>query len=170
MNSSVRFLAARDAMAIESLHRGGFLRLRVRGQSMLPSIWPGDIVEVQACALRNLKPGDVVLAFRENRFILHRFVADSDRGFVLRGDSMPSADPAYPADALLGKAIRVERSGRCAEPSRLGLPSRILGIVFCRFSWARQLALKLRQSMKAAVANSALPNDVAADVCQCEAP
>lgn len=169
MNSSLRFLLQRDALAIESLRHGGSLRLRVHGQSMLPTVWPGDVVEVQASTLRNIDRGDLVLAYRDEHFILHRYIAESGDGFVLRGDSMPCPDPEYPPGSLLGKAIRVERSGSCGPPRRFGWLSRILGQVICHSDWMRHIALRLHQ-MRLADSNGAAVNDIAADICPCEEP
>jgi hypothetical protein len=36
--------AERSALAADALNQGGLLRLRVHGESMLPTIWPGDVV------------------------------------------------------------------------------------------------------------------------------
>lgn len=88
----------------------GRVRLRVYGQSMLPALWPGDVVEIESCALENVQPGEIVLAQRDGRLFLHRFLAPCPpNGFLLRGDSMPGPDPQYFREALLGRLVsRVE--------------------------------------------------------------
>src|SRR5262249_41613363 len=101
--------AQREALAIEALRRGGRVRLKVWGESMLPALFPGDTVEVAACALAGVRRGEAVLALRDGRFYLHRFLGSHDGGFRTRGDSVPKADPSFPADALLGKLVAVSR-------------------------------------------------------------
>ena len=77
----------RCALATESLQASGRLRLQVHGESMLPTLWPGDLVEIRSCSVAEVLPGEIVLAFREGRFFLHRFVGRLQaNGFLLRGD------------------------------------------------------------------------------------
>src|SRR5208282_2941797 len=67
--------AVRSALVADSLRRGGCLRLQVHGESMLPALWPGDVVEIAGCSPEDVRPGEIVLALRDGRFFLHRFVA-----------------------------------------------------------------------------------------------
>ncbi len=115
---------------------GSFVRLRVYGESMLPTLWPGDIVEITSCSVADVRHGEIVLALHDGRLFLHRMVAATPGGFVLRGDSMPGPDPLFPSDALLGRLT--------SRRSRSVL-SRVLGKVFCHCGPARRLALQLRQ-------------------------
>jgi|SRR5208337_226110 len=125
-----------------ALEGGRSVRLRVHGESMLPTLWPGDVVEITSCSLADVRPGEIVLARHGGRLFLHRLVAATAEGFVLRGDSMPGADPPFPSDALLGR-LRGMVDGR----SRSVL-SRALGTVFCHCGPARRLALQLHQRRK----------------------
>jgi len=130
-----------EAVAVEVLHGSGRLRLQVRGESMLPALWPGDLVEIVACSPTEVGPGEIVLAFRESRFFLHRLLSEHGRdGFLTRGDSMPCPDPVFPSAAILGKLIRVVRAGHTvSEPARSW--SRAIGIFFCYCDSARRAAL-----------------------------
>jgi hypothetical protein len=123
------------------------VRLRVHGESMLPALWPGDEVEIANCSLTDLRPGQIVLALREGRFFLHRFVAQrGPDNFVLRGDSMPNPDPVFPAEALLGGLVS---SGGAFHRPRLTKLSRTVGVLLCHCAPARRLALKLHSMRKA---------------------
>ncbi len=144
--------AQRSALAAESLRQGGRLRLQVRGESMLPTLWPGDVVEIARCSPDDVRPGEIVLALRDGRFFLHRFVARQTDSFLLRGDSMPAYDPQFPSEALLGRLVhRVERwqfhSEVAQGEARLVPPLRpwswAFGKLFCHCGPARRLALKL---------------------------
>jgi hypothetical protein len=129
-----RALLAAD-LAAESLRASGRLRLRVRGESMLPTLWPGDVVEIASCSIEDVRPGEIVLAVREARFFLHRVVGRSSTGgFLLRGDSMPHPDPKFSDCALIG---RMESSPRSVPWPRA------IGLLLCYFGLARRLGLKI---------------------------
>lgn len=137
--------AERSALAADALRRGGRLRLQVRGESMLPSVWPGDMVEIADCPLEDVHPGEIVLALREDRLFLHRFLARcGPDGFQLRGDSMPAPDPIFPSAGFQGRLDQVTRAGRSIPLSvRLGPWFRALGLLLCYCGIARRLALKV---------------------------
>jgi hypothetical protein len=141
------WMAESSVLAADGLRQGGYLRLRVYGESMLPALWPGDEVEIKSCSLQNLRLGEIVLAMRDNRFFLHRLVATSpSNGFLLCGDSMPGPDPLFPAEALLGHLVANANRGLriCALRPGFGAKcSRALGLLLCQFSLARRVALKL---------------------------
>jgi len=125
---------------------------------MLPTLWPGDVVEIEGSSLKDVRPGDIVLALRGGRLFLHRLVSyGSLDGFVLRGDSMPASDPVFPADALLGRLARVPGEGHndTASTLRAGFGigfgvrwARALGVLLCHSGVARRLALKLQSRRK----------------------
>jgi hypothetical protein len=103
----LRWRAAGSALVADALCGRGSLRLRVHGESMLPTLWPGEVVEIEGCPPEEVRPGEIVLARRDGRLFLHRLVAPcAPNGFRLRGDSVPGADPPYPPEALLGKLVR----------------------------------------------------------------
>jgi hypothetical protein len=135
-----------SVLAADGLRQGGYLRLRVYGESMLPALWPGDEVEIESCSLENLRPGEIVLAMRDNRFFMHRLVATSaSSGFLLCGDSMPAPDPSFPAEALLGHLVaKADRGLRSfvLGPGFGAKCSRALGWLLCHFNLGRRLALR----------------------------
>lgn len=146
MISSASLSPQREALASETLRRTGRLRLQVHGESMLPALWPGDVAEIAACSLSDVQRDEIVLAFREGRFFLHRFLAPREHsGFLTRGDSMPGPDPEFPSEAFLGKLTQLVRTGRTL-PARASLPirlwSRPVGMFFCYCGVARRAALR----------------------------
>ena len=161
MNTSLDTLTAeRSALAADALRAGGRLLLQVRGESMLPMLWPRDVVEIASCSIEEARPGDIVLALRGGRFFLHRFLARCEpSGFLLQGDSMPSPDPRFPDEALLGRlAGREDRCARQAYRGQYGVRRQFapfrpvlplhpwfwaIGRLLCYCEPARRLALKL---------------------------
>jgi hypothetical protein len=147
--------AERALLVADSLRASGRLRLRVRGESMLPNLWPGEVVEIASCSAENVSPGEIVLALRDGRFYLHRFVGRfPSGGFLLRGDSMPAVDPEFSSDGLLG------RLGRQVP---LGVWSRAVGRLLCYCQPARSLALKIHavgQRRRDLQVEAAVVNDI----------
>jgi hypothetical protein len=147
--------AERSALVADALRAGNpslRVRLRVYGESMLPSLWPGDTVEITPCTPEDLQTGEIILALREGRLFLHRLIAPStQRGFLLRGDSVPAPDPLFPPEALVGRLVgrnlslgttRFATSWFAA--SRIGTVwSRAWGMLFCHWGFARRVALRL---------------------------
>jgi len=149
-----------SALVAESLRASGCSRLRVRGESMLPALWPGDVIEIASCSPEDARPGEIVLALRDGRLFLHRFLAPCEpSGFLLRGDSMPGPDPQFPSEALLGRLVQKVDEGRTVCPAVLrpgfrakwlGVKwSRALGALLCHCGVARRLALKLHSRRQA---------------------
>ena len=134
--------AERSALLAEALQLQERQRLQVYGQSMLPALWPGDIAEVEACRVSEVRRGDIVLAHRDGRLFLHRFLGDSpDGGFLLRGDSMPMPDPVFPPEAMLARLVSAAPRRRRFGSLSSGW-SRALGLLLCYCGIARRAALR----------------------------
>jgi hypothetical protein len=152
--------AERSALLAEALQRSGRLRLRVHGESMLPALWPGDVVEIANCSLEDVQSGEIVLAWRDGRLFLHRLIAPATpKGFRLRGDSVPASDPLFPPEALLGRLVRCgdRRFDEDRVPSMSAVHidfgaswlrvkyCRAVGLLLCHCGWARSFALQLHR-------------------------
>jgi signal peptidase I len=61
-------------LAEEVVRSFGRLRLRVVGASMLPAVWPGDLLSVRSDDAAEVQPGDIVVFRREERLVAHRVV------------------------------------------------------------------------------------------------
>lgn len=96
--------------------RAAQLRFRVKGESMAPTLRPGDEVLVEAVSLEALRPGDLVLVQEEGRSLLHRFLGVRRQGgqrmVLTGGDRLWRADPPCPEEALKGRAVAILRGGR----------------------------------------------------------
>jgi hypothetical protein len=133
--------AERSALAAVALQKSGYLRLRVHGESMLPAIWPGHVIEIASCSLADVRPGEIVLAQRDGRLFLHRFVRSrfdarvSAVEFLLRGDSMPDCDPPFPAHSLLGRLATSPQKVDSAMPSPAGSATNLSGKLHLSKTW-----------------------------------
>jgi signal peptidase I len=121
----------RNLLAGDVVRTFGEIQLRVTGSSMLPTLWPGDLVRIESRQFARLAPGEVVFYLREGRLYLHRLVAKREIGrdplLITRGDAMPADDPPVPRSALLGVATAVRRHGQWVQlPSTRSLLGRMV--------------------------------------------
>ncbi|HTW25062.1 MAG TPA: S24/S26 family peptidase [Candidatus Baltobacteraceae bacterium] len=105
--------AVEMALAEEVLRSYGRLRMVARGSSMVPSIFPGDVLVIKRDPLARLRPGHIVLASRDGRFFAHRVVRLTALGgkprVITRGDALNQNDPAFLHDEILGRVTAVIR-------------------------------------------------------------
>jgi signal peptidase I len=147
------------SLAAEVVRSGAQLRLRVQGTSMLPSLWPGDVLRIENDG-PEISPGEIVLAEREGRFFVHRLVRRTEREgsvyWITRGDSMPSDDRAVATSDVLGRVSAVERRNVLIFPCRKVSQLRhLLAWTLCHCGLVRRIALRvhatrIRRETKAA--------------------
>ena len=108
-------------LAAEVLRRFGEIRFIARGSSMIPSIFPGDLLIVRSQRIADSCHGQIVLCLREGRFWAHRLMRKWREGsrFVLatRGDALSQEDPALDEGQMLGRVTSIVRYG---QPMDLG--------------------------------------------------
>jgi hypothetical protein len=136
----------KQELMLDALRRHGSCRLRVSGTSMLPTLWPGDVVSIESRRLSELRVGDIVLYDRCGRFFLHRLVALPAERFpgrlVTRGDSMPQADPAVRVESVLGVLATVRRGEDWkVVPGTMPRMSRLAAALLARSGGLVRLAL-----------------------------
>ena len=138
------------ALAAQVLQSFGTLRLEVTGLSMLPSVWPGDILFLDRRDMSAIAPGDIVLFARQGKLVAHRVLCktsvDDQPHAITRGDSMVSPDdPVSPAE-LLGTVQYILRDGEYLEPGEdLSFWARATSPLVRRSAWfARFLAFMHR--------------------------
>jgi len=151
--------AHQRSLAADILRSGGSVRLQALGTSMLPSIWPGDLLVIDGNPQGHVIMGDLALVAGENRFFVHRVVgeqkAQGQVRWITRGDILSADDPPVSASELLGRVSAIHRNGRVTIPSRrLSLPRRVLARVLGHYTSFRSLALRLHAIRCTAVASS----------------
>jgi signal peptidase I len=109
-------------LAAEVVGTFGEIRLRVFGTSMVPSIFPGDLVSVERAVVSEVSSGEIVLYAREGRMFVHRVVARTGSAehslLIVRGDRLRHNDPPVSFPELIGRVTRIERG-----PSKIPVPS-----------------------------------------------
>jgi signal peptidase I len=101
-----------EELASQLLRRGGQLRIKARGGSMIPFIWDGDRVLVRPAGSAEILVGDVICyETSPGRLFLHRVIKRDREQFVTKGDALDFTDLVSPGQ-VLGKVVAVERDGR----------------------------------------------------------
>jgi signal peptidase I len=131
------------SLACDILRSGGTLRLQALGTSMLPCIWPGDVLTLQSISGDDITVGDVVLFVRAGRFFVHRVVRKEGSGWITRGDAVPQNDPPVEITELLGTATSIQRNGRVITPRRPNFAEHFLARLLCHSDFCRNLFLRL---------------------------
>ncbi len=97
--------------------QGATLRTPARGVSMQPLICDRDILTIVPLANHAPRAGDVI-AFTlpgSGKLTIHRVVARTEGGWILRGDSSAQDDGVIPRSEMIGIVTRVERQGRAVR-------------------------------------------------------
>jgi Peptidase S24-like len=130
--------ALKCQLAAESLRSSGRLRLQVNGWSMMPTIRPGDILEIERVSSGCVSTGAVVLFARDGKLIVHRVTAKlrgcgGNYSFVAQGDAMLESDPLFSSSALLGRICLISRNNKeILSSASLSLPQRVVRSVLRR--------------------------------------
>ena len=141
-------------LAGEVVRTFGRVRVRVTGTSMIPAVWPGDVLVVERRAVERIERGEIAVAERDGRLLAHRVIgARADVGgarltagatLATHGDSLLAADEPLRAEELLGTVISIERGAGARRPRRkLGIGARILAAVARRSSMAARVFVRL---------------------------
>lgn len=103
-------------LAAEVLHRFGEVRFIAHGSSMIPSIYPGDLLTVRSDSASDARRGEIVFFLLGGRPFVHRVMRKwPERNrvvFATRGDALPKEDPSIDASQLLGRVTQIQRRGK----------------------------------------------------------
>jgi len=99
-------------LVVEVARDFGEVRLKVTGASMLPAIWPGDVITVRRRGIAELGPGQIVLSRRGGRLLAHRITRIRGNFLTTRGDSLECDDPPITESDIVGEVVYLVRNGR----------------------------------------------------------
>ncbi len=146
--------AVKCDLAAEVIRASGRLRIRVLGGSMLPALWPGDVLNIEAVPFEELRPGAIAVFERDGRVWAHRVAGNRGGTLVTRGDALSQDDPPVLPEHLMGRVASVERGRfRIVPAASLTLPQRFLRVLLCRWDLFRAVALRLH-AMRSGVVRS----------------
>ena len=138
-------------LAAEVLRSSGRLRLRVSGASMLPAVWPGDVLSVSRRSAAQALPGDIILFARQGRLFAHRVVERTiHQGaayWITRGDRLDHHDPQVSSRELLGRITSIQRGHRRIVP-RLSFWGRIASWILRRSEFCTRLLLRFSRKQE----------------------
>jgi signal peptidase I len=130
-------------LAIEILRSGSAVRLKALGSSMLPALWPDDVLTIEPVAATAARPGEIVLCIRDGGFVIHRLVLEQAEEWTTRGDAMPVCDPPFQANEVLGRVVKIERGWHVLKPKPQDFLGRMAGWMVCHFNFCQRLALRV---------------------------
>jgi hypothetical protein len=133
------------SLAAEVLEQNGTVRFRVSGQSMLPTLWPGDVLTIQSKQLDEVDPGELVLYQRRGRFFVHRLISrlGAANYFVTRGDCMAESDSPLSREQFLGVVTAIGRGETVIVPSQTrSLANRLLAFMLWEIEPLQRLVLR----------------------------
>jgi len=118
-------------LVAEVLSTSGSVRIKAHGASMLPAVWPGDILLVRREDCSDASPGNIILFGRQGQLVAHRVVerrtCPDGVQWVTRGDSIGVADAPVLPQELLGRVVAIDRGTRTLTTEQS---------IFCRItSW-----------------------------------
>ncbi|HEY1206197.1 MAG: S26 family signal peptidase [Bryobacteraceae bacterium] len=136
--------AAKCSLAAEVVRISGRLRLRVLGGSMLPALWPGDVVDIRAVPFAELLPGEIAVFHRDSRVWAHRVVENNGAALLTRGDAVPQDDPPVLPEHLMGRVVSIQRGrSRIVPAAALTRFQRLLRFLLYRSDFFRAVVLRL---------------------------
>ena len=134
------------SLVCDALRLAGRLRLRVQGASMLPALWPGDVLTVDS----NSEPlvcGDIVMVERDGRLFVHRLVARDGSYWITCGDAVPQNDPPVESRNVLGKIVGIQRGKREWSPrANVSLFEQCVARLLAKSDCLKSLALRSRNA------------------------
>ena len=107
---------------------------------MLPAVWPGDVLDIERRAMREVRTGDIALFERHGRLAAHRVIEHHGSWFLAKGDTLRHPDPPVTGAELLGIVSGIVSRDKSIRPSRrTGLPGRITAFLVRRAPGAARL-------------------------------
>jgi hypothetical protein len=113
---------------------------------MVPTLWPGDELQVRALGLAEPSRGELLLFVRDGRLCTHRLIGRVDDAggaqLITRGDAATISDPPVAASEILGTVASISRDGR-EIPIASSATRKLLSFAIRHSDLIRRAALKI---------------------------
>ncbi|HMH12541.1 MAG TPA: S26 family signal peptidase [Edaphobacter sp.] len=109
---SQQYSALGRELVVDVARSFGEVRLKVSGASMIPAVWPGDVITVRRRDFAELQPGQIVLYRQEEKLVAHRIACVRGDRLTTRGDSLCYDDPPIRESDIVGQVVCLLRNGR----------------------------------------------------------
>jgi signal peptidase I len=126
----------------EVARRLGRVQLKVAGASMVPVLWPGDLVTVERCDPAELEPDAIIVFRQKEKLVIHRLMRRAGDGFIARGDARPCCDDPVTSAEIIGRVGSIVRDGRTVSRQH-ALWQKIAGAALRRSERCTRLFLRL---------------------------
>jgi len=148
-------------LAGEIVRTFGRVRVRVTGTSMIPAVWPGDVLVVERRAVEKIQRGEIAVAERAGRLVAHRVISAAPNCVALaphaapassaviaplltRGDSQLAPDEPLHPEELLGTVVLIERGRAARQPRRaLNFAAKLVAGMAQRSTTATRVLVRL---------------------------
>jgi signal peptidase I len=148
METSARLRAETTCeLVTEVANRFGEVRLKVTGASMLPAIWPGDVLTAQRTVVAALRPGQIVLCRRQDQLVAHRIIGAAYGQLITRGDTLPQDDPPVGLSDIVGHVVSIERNGRLVN-MQWSLRQRVGASILRHSDFCSRMTLRIGRSLR----------------------
>jgi hypothetical protein len=128
------------ALMGDVVRRFGEATIRASGSSMVPSIWPGDVLTIRRRFVSEVRTGQIAVFARHGRLVAHRVVAHEGRHLVTQGDGVRSSDLPVREAELLGVVAFISRNGKNRMvPAAPGFAGYTVAAVVRRLSQLRRI-------------------------------
>ncbi len=105
-------------LVVKLVRSAGSASLKVNGLSMMPAIWPGDVLSVRRQAPGELRPGQILLFQRDGRLTAHRLIRIEGDRLITRGDALSWFDQPVNAAEVVGQVAGISRNRRVVKLKR----------------------------------------------------
>lgn len=148
-------------LAAELLRKGEAIQLKAHGTSMLPAIWPGDVLTIEHRSDMSIAVGEIVVSAIDDRIFIHRLLRRdlASEEWITRGDCLEHDDPAIREAQIIGRVIEIRRYHRAFAPhQRCSLFAKAQSLILRRSDLIRGIALRVHAFLQNRAAKRRLVN------------
>jgi hypothetical protein len=125
----------------------GKVQLQVSGASMVPVLWPGDLLTVRSCSPYELERDSIVVFRQDQQLVVHRLIHRIGDEIVTRGDARRRLDKPVEPSQIVGRVEIVMRNGRRVD-SRDSLWKQVVAVCLRRSEWCTWFFLRFSSKMR----------------------